>query len=194
MIDSILTRKNTDLKLRITVKSVISLAVVILAVALPQLVHMAFGAESGVKLLPMYLPVLLGACLLGSRWGMAVGLVSPIISFALTSIAGNPMPAAARLPFMAAELVIMAAVAGLFSKAIAEKAWMAFPAAALALTAGRASFVALVALFGRFASLNLSVILAQIKAGVPGLLLCVLIAPLSSVIISRLANASDNKR
>ena len=193
MIDSILTRKNTDIKMRITVKSAVSLAVIILAVGLPQLVHMAFGAESGVKLLPMYLPVLLGGCLLGSRLGMAVGLASPIIGFALTSIAGNPMPAAARLPFMAAELVIMAAVAGLFSKKIAEKAWMSFPAAALALIIGRASFVGLVALFGRFFSLNLSVILGQIKAGVPGLLLCAVIVPVSTVIISRLAGASDNK-
>ena len=58
MIEAILTRANAARKVRITVKTLTVLTVVILAVALPQLVHLAVGAAGGVTWLPMYLPVL----------------------------------------------------------------------------------------------------------------------------------------
>lgn len=102
MIDNVLSGKKTSVKL--TVKSVISLGVVALAVLLPQLVHLAAGPAGGMTWLPMYLPVLLGGCLLGWRWGLGVGILSPLASFAVTSAMGSAMPAAARLPYMIAEL------------------------------------------------------------------------------------------
>lgn len=83
MIDNVLSGKKTSVKL--TVKSVISLGVVALAVLLPQLVHLAAGPAGGMTWLPMYLPVLLGGCLLGWRWGLGVGILSPLASFAVTS-------------------------------------------------------------------------------------------------------------
>jgi hypothetical protein len=61
----------------------------------------------------MYLPVLLGGCLLGWRWALAVGVLSPVVSFLITSLAGAPMPALPRLPFMMAELAVFALVSGL---------------------------------------------------------------------------------
>ena len=63
MIDAILTRRNATFKTKITVKSLVSIALIALAVILPQIVHAAIGAPGGVKWLPMYLPVLLGGCL-----------------------------------------------------------------------------------------------------------------------------------
>ncbi len=81
---AILTRANAARKVRITVKTLTVLTVVILAVALPQLVHLAVGAAGGVTWLPMYLPVLLGGCLLGARWGLIAGIASPVVSFLLT--------------------------------------------------------------------------------------------------------------
>lgn len=98
MIEAILTRANATRKVRITVKTLTVLTVVILAVALPQLVHLAVGAAGGVTWLPMYLPVLLGGCLLGARWGLIAGIASPVVSFLLTSLTGNAMPAAAACP------------------------------------------------------------------------------------------------
>ena len=103
MIENILARKGISLKIRLTVKSLVSAGIVVLAVVLPQLVHLAAGASGGVTWLPMYLPVLLGGCLLGTWWGLGVGVLSPLVSFAVTSAMGNAMPAAARLPFMTAE-------------------------------------------------------------------------------------------
>ena len=122
MLESVLARRGASLKVKITVKSLVALGVVALAVLLPQLVHLAAGASGGVRLLPMYLPVLLGGCLLGTWWGLGVGLASPLASFALTSAFGEAMPAAARLPFMMAELAVFAVVSGLFSEKIAETA------------------------------------------------------------------------
>ena len=118
MIDNVLSGKKTSVKL--TVKSVISLGVVALAALLPQLVHLAAGPAGGMTWLPMYLPVLLGGCLLGWRWGLGVGILSPLASFAVTSAMGSAMPAAARLPYMIAELAVFAAVSGMFSRKIAE--------------------------------------------------------------------------
>ena len=69
MIDSVLERKQFGMGIRLTVKTVIALAVVGLAVALPQLAHLAIGQGAGIKFLPMYLPVLIGGCMLGWRFG-----------------------------------------------------------------------------------------------------------------------------
>ena len=67
MIESVLRAKNVKTSIRLTVKTLVSAVIVVLAVALPQLVHLVAGAAGGVQWLPMYLPVLLGGCLLGWR-------------------------------------------------------------------------------------------------------------------------------
>ena len=116
MIENVLERRQTSTRSRLAVKTLVSAGIVVLATVLPQIAHMIAGAEAGMLLMPMYLPVLLGGCLLGTRWGLAVGVISPIVSFIYTSaVIGTPMPSAARLPFMMAELAVFAAVSGLFS-------------------------------------------------------------------------------
>ena len=89
MIESVLIRNHASLRVKITVKALVSAGIVVLAVLLPQLVHLAAGASGGVAWLPMYLPVLLGGCLLGWQWGLGVGILSPVISFAVTALAGQ---------------------------------------------------------------------------------------------------------
>lgn len=140
MIENVLTLKNASVKVKVTVKTLVSLGVIALAVILPQIFHLAVGGTSGMTYLPMYLPVLIGGCLLGAWWGLGVGVASPVVSFLITLAFGNPMPALARLPFMAAELAAMAAITGAFSGAIAKNGWMAFPAVLLALVGGRLLF------------------------------------------------------
>ena len=97
MIESVLTRKNVSVKLKITVKMLVSTGIIALAIGLPQLVHAVAGAQGGAQWLPMYLPVLLGGCLLGWQWGLGIGIVSPLLSFGITSLAGNAMPVAVKL-------------------------------------------------------------------------------------------------
>lgn len=177
MIENVLTLKNASVKMKITVKTLVSLGIIALAVVLPQIFHLVIGGTSGITYLPMYLPVIIGGCLLGIRWGLGVGVASPVVSFLITLAFGNPMPALARLPFMTAELAVIAAVTGAFSGAIAKNGWMAFPAALLALVGGRLFFLALVAIFQSVSSLGVAMIWSQIKTGLVGLVLWAVVAP-----------------
>ena len=177
MIESVLAKHSAKVSTKITVKSLISVGIVALAVLLPQLVHLVAGASGGVQWLPMYLPVLLGGCLLGWKWGLGVGVLSPLVSFAITSLAGNAMPAAGRLPYLMAELAAFAAVSGLFSKRIAANGWMAFPAVLLAQVSGRAVFLALAAVFQGVSALSAAAVWSQIQAGLLGMVLQAVLVP-----------------
>ena len=192
MIENILARKGISLKVRLTVKSLVSAGVIILAVMLPQLVHLAAGPSGGMTWLPMYLPVLLGGCLLGTWWGLGVGILSPLVSFAVTSAMGSAMPAAARLPFMTAELAVFAAVSGLFSAKISENGWMAFPAVLLAAVSGRAVFLLLTAIFQSVAPFTVSVVWSQIQSGFIGLILQAVLVPLMVMGIRALMRREKN--
>lgn len=177
MIENVLVRKNLSFKLKIAVKTIISAGIVALAVILPQLVHLAYGQAGGVQWLPMYLPVLIGGCILGWKWGLGIGIASPIVSFLITSALGNPMPALARLPFMAAELAVFAAVSGLFAKKISVNGWMAFPAVLLAQVAGRSVFMLLAILFQSITPFTPAIIWAQIQTGLLAMVLQAVIVP-----------------
>ncbi len=177
MIEQVLTRHNVALRVKITVKTLISVGIIALAVILPQLIHLALGAPGGVQWLPMYLPVLLGGCLLGWKWGLGVGILSPVVSFAITSLAGSPMPAAARLPYMIVELAVFAAVSGLFSQRIAQNGWMAFPAVLLAQVSGRLVFLMIAAVFESVSPLSAATVWSQIQTGLLGMVLQAVIVP-----------------
>lgn len=177
MIENVLVRKNLSLKIKITVKSLISMGIVALAVILPQLVHLVAGQSGGAQWLPMYLPVLIGGCLLGWSWGLGIGIASPIVSFLITLAFGDPMPAAARLPFMMAELAVFAAVSGLFSKKISKNAWMTFPAVLLAQVAGRSVFMLLATIFQSVTPFTPATIWSQIQTGLLGMTLQAVIVP-----------------
>ena len=177
MFENALTMRNVSYGAKITYKTLVSAGLVALAVILPQLVHLALGQPGGVKWLPMYLPVLIGGCLLGAKWGLAVGVLSPLMSFMITSAMGNPMPMAARLPFMMAELAVFALVSGLFTNKIAKNGLWAFPAVILAQVTGRAVFLGLIALTQSMTNFTVPMIWSQIQTGFIGLLAQALIVP-----------------
>ena len=191
MLENVLVGRSVKVKL--TVKSLIAFGLVALAVILPQIVHAAVGAAGGVKWLPMYLPVLLGGCILGTWWGLGIGVVSPIASFLITSIWNNPMPAAARLPFMIAELAVFAAVSGLFTKKIAKNGWTAFAAVILAAVAGRTTFMLLVTIFQSVTPFTPSVIWSQIQTGLTGLLLQAVLVPFIVMGLNALINKAERE-
>lgn len=177
MIDGVLSNKNVSTAYRITVKSLIGAFTVLLAVALPQFVHLICGASGGVEWLPMYLPVLIGGCLLGAPYGIAIGLISPVASFLFTSAFLSPMPALARLPFMMCELAVFGAISGLFTKKIAQNGLFAFPAVLLAELCGRGIFVAMVAILQNVTTLSLNMVLAQVRTGLVGLFAQAILVP-----------------
>ena len=177
MFENALAYNNISFGKKIAYKTLVSAGLVALAVILPQLVHFALGQPGGVKWLPMYLPVLIGGCMLGAKWGLAVGVLSPLVSFLITSAIGNPMPIAARLPFMMAELAVFALVSGLFTNKIAMNGLWAFPAVILAQVTGRAVFLGLIALTQSMTNFTVPMIWSQIQTGFIGLLAQALIVP-----------------
>lgn len=191
MINAVLAKKELTGSAKISIKALLTFATVVAAVGLPQLVHLVAGSGGGMKWLPMYLPVLFGACLLGARWGVIAGIASPAVSFLITSAAGNPMPTAARLPFMAAELALMALIAGIFSSKTAEKPLLSFAAVASALVAGRAFFLLLVTVFASLVPFTPQVILGQIVTGIPGLILCATAVPLALIAVSHISTRNE---
>ena len=67
MFENALSMKDLSHGTKITYKALVSVGLIALAVILPQLIHLALGQPGGVKWLPMYLPVLIGGCLLGTN-------------------------------------------------------------------------------------------------------------------------------
>lgn len=186
MIESVLVKRNATVKTKITVKSLLSALFVAMAVILPQIVHAALGQPGGVQWLPMYLPVILGACLLGWRYGLLVGVCSPLVSFLITLAFGSPMPVATRLPYMVAELAVIALISGAFSKKIAENSLTAFASVFLAFVGGRLAFLAIAAVFQSVSPLSASMVWAQIQSGLMGMALQVLVLPLIIMGLNRL--------
>ena len=186
MLENALSIRNYSYGRKITCKALVSIGLIALSVILPQLLHIALGSAGGVKWLPMYLPVLIGGCLLGAKWGFAVGAASPVVSFLITSAMGNPMPAAARLPFMMAELAVFAVVSGLFTKRIAQNGLWAFAAVISAQLSGRLAFLGLVALFQEVSELKPDMIWQQILTGLVGLGVQAVIAPVIVIALGRL--------
>ncbi|MBR1391362.1 MAG: hypothetical protein IJ567_07975 [Lachnospiraceae bacterium] len=177
MFENALTLRQVSFKMKIAYKTLVSAGLIALAVVLPQLVHLALGQPGGVQWLPMYLPVLIGGCLLGTRWALSVGVLSPLVSFFITSLMGESMPAAVRLPFMIAELAVFAAVSGLFTRKIAKNGLWAFVAVVSAQIAGRAVFLGLVAVFQSLVPFTPAMIWSQIQTGFWGLLVQAILVP-----------------
>ena len=192
MIENALRSRQVSFKLGITVKALISAGIVALAVLLPQLAHLALGEQAGMRFLPMYLPVLLGGCLLGWQWGLGIGLLSPLVSYLITSAAGSPMPALARLPFMMAELAVFAVICGVFSDKIAKNGLMAFPAVLLAQLGGRSVFLLSAAAFSGVSPLNAAMVWSQIQTGFAGLLIQAVLAPVIIIGLKALMDKSGS--
>lgn len=192
MLEAILTQRKVTTKVKVTVKSLVAVGLVVLAIVLPQIVHLTLGASGGIMLMSMYFPVLIGGCLLGTTWGLAVGAMSPVLSFLFTSAIGEAMPQLARLPFMVVELMVFAAVSGMFSKAISKNKWLAFPAVLFSAVAGRASFVALVAIFDSVSVLSVGMVWSQVLNGLLGLLIQAVIVPLIVIAISKLIKKEES--
>lgn len=188
MLDAVLKQKSVAVKM--SVKTTVAAVLVILAVGLPQIAHVAGGAVAGAKWLPMYAPVLLAGCLLGWRWGLAVGVLSPIISFGFTSLALEAtMPALARLPYMTAELALFGFISGLFAGYMRKHPIAAFAAVVCAQIAGRSFYVVYNLIIGA----SLSQILNGLQTGLVGLCVQATLVPLISIAIAK-AVVSDERK
>ena len=194
MLDLFLSQRNVSTKTKLSIKAMVSLLIVALAVALPQFVHIFAGSAGGVKYLPMYLPVIIGGCILGTYWGLGVGIMSPIASFLLTSVIGNPMPIAIRLPYMIMELAIFGLISGLFSKKIFTKRWMVYPAVISSLIVGRLSFLAFSFIFQSVSPISGNLVWNQILNGYIGMIAQIILVPIVVVLLMEFLKKENNDR
>lgn len=100
-------------KLSVKTQTIGAFIALISAVALPQIVHVigavsGMGTSLGEIFLPMHLPIILMGFLVGPYAAGTAGLLSPLISFALTG-----MPSSVMLPFMMIELCVYGICAGM---------------------------------------------------------------------------------
>ena len=179
MINSILQKTSFSLKIKITIKTLISIAFVGLSVLLPQLVHIAFGQTGGIKLLPMYMPVIISSLLLGYKWGLGIGIISPLISFLITNVLLNsPMPSFERLPFMMLELGVISLISGMFAKLVEKNVWYSLIAVLASFVAGRCILILSVAIFQNYVTFTPTLIFNQIISGLIGIAIQMALIPL----------------
>ena len=90
---------------------VLSAMFIALGVALPQAFHAVPNAGS--VFLPMHIPVLIAGYVVGPIFGLAVGVLTPLLSHLMFG-----MPPAPVLPGMLCELAMYGLASGLFTKLI----------------------------------------------------------------------------
>lgn len=161
---------------------------IVSAVVLPQLFHLmgsisGTGAALGETFLPMHLPIIATGLFAGPYAAAAAGIVSPLISFALTG-----MPAASMLPFMMIELCIYGFVSG----ALRNVKMPVILKVVIAQVAGRAVRAAaiLIAFYGfESTAVPVSVIWNSILTGIFGIVLQWAILPLA---VYRFEKSNEN--
>jgi thiamine transporter ThiT len=99
---------------------IIAAVMIALGIVLPLTFH-SFP-DGGKMFLPMHIPVMIGALFLPWTWAMAVGVLTPVLSFLLTGMPPlTPMP---MVIIMAFELMTYALVISLLRKKVFEqKKW-----------------------------------------------------------------------
>ena len=158
-------------------KALMTALMVSVAVILPQICHLlggqlGYGSKLGEMLLPMHLPVMMAGMLWGTWAGFACGIISPMVSFALTG-----MPGVALLPFMTVELAVYGLSAGLLRKTNLPTILQVV----LTQVAGRVARAAVlaVAIYGfGFARLPMSIVWTSISVGVAGIAIQWAVLPL----------------
>lgn len=114
MTNTLLFKEMAKPRLSVKVQTLVVIAAVAGAVAVPQVFHalgaaLGLGTVLGESFLPMHLPILLVGLLAGPYIGATAGMFGPLVSFALFGMPGSDI-----LPIMMLELCMYGLVAGLF--------------------------------------------------------------------------------
>ena len=154
---------------------------VALGLTVPWLIHVAGGGSLGRVLLPMYLPVLLAGLLLRPPLAVLVGVLTPVLSSALTGMP-PPLPI---LPLMVGELAVLAGVASLLHQRLRLNVWVAAVAAVLA---ERLALALLAAGLGGWLGLPVPwavYVGGALVAGLPGVALLLAVVPPLALVAER---------
>lgn len=155
--------------LKISKEAAFILLAVASAVILPQVFHgvgilFGIGGTLGQIFLPMYIPVLIFGFYRGPIPGAIAGLLSPLVSFAITA-----MPLENVLPYITVELIATGLLAGAFSNV----KWHPFFRVLCVQVIAKAIRLALLActLYFANAEITSAVLFAGILTSVPGVVI-----------------------
>lgn len=140
--------------------------------------------EIGAMLAPMHIPVLLCGFMCGWQWGMAVGLIAPLLRSALF---GMPTlyPTAVAMTF---ELAAYGALAGFLYHLLPRRTWSVYATLILAMLGGRivwgAARYALAGLSGSTFPLSAFFAGAVLNAA-PGIILHIVLIPVLVLVLEK---------
>ena len=161
---------------------VLTALLIALGVVLPQAFHMIPNAGS--IFLPMHIPVLVCGFVTGPVYGLACGILTPLLSHLLFNMPPTPV-----LPGMLCELAMYGLVSGLLNRCltIENKTLKIYAVLIGAMLAGRVTYGILNALVFQSATYSFAAwISAAFVTALPGIIIQLILIPL---LISRLAKA-----
>lgn len=183
-----LVKKGNEKKFSFKTGTVVTFLSVTSAVTLPWIFHF-IGALSGIGtvpgevFLPMHIPLILTGLFAGPLIGLISGFFSPLISFALSG-----MPGVAMLPFIVIELSFYGLISGILGNVRFPTIIKVLIAQLVGRIAKTIAILFSICLLGNEV-INVSVIWSTVLAGLPGMLLQLVIIPL---LIFRVENRKQN--
>ena len=147
--------------------------------------------EIGAMLSPMHIPVLLCGFVCGWPWGMAVGLIAPMLRSVLFGMP-TMYPTAIAMTF---ELAVYGALSGILYKILPRRTWSVYAALILAMIGGRIVWGAAqyVLLLARGTPFTLELFLAgAVINAIPGIILHIVLIPLLVIVLEK-AKLTMNK-
>lgn len=164
-----------------------------LSLLIPQIFHQIGYLKAGELLLPMHLPIFLCGLLLGGIYGGFIGAVAPVLSFLLTG-----MPPLNVMVFMSVELAVYGLVSGwCLQHRLSDKAYGIWLSLIIAMVVGRCA--KLLAIFFALYLFDISVgsietVLAATIAGIPGIIVQLLLIPILVMKLERSGYFHDDKK
>lgn len=160
-----------------------------IAMALPMITGQI--PEIGEMLCPMHIPALLCGFMCGWPWGLAVGLIAPLLR---SVIFGTPpmFPTAVAMTF---ELAAYGAVAGIMYKILPRKKWAIYAALITAMIIGRLVWgLARLALAGLANSeFTAALFLAgAVTTALPGIIMHIVLIPVLVMVMEREGLSADS--
>lgn len=150
-----------------------------LGIVVPQAFHMIGGPAIGSILLPMHIPVLVGAMLLGPFSGMIIAMISVVVGALLGM---PPMPIAI---FMFFELSVYGLMAGYLFK---HRNYNVYLSLIVAMIAGRLTQILVIQVFLRLFGATLPPVfgtLAMFVVSIPGMILQLILVPMLVMFLQR---------
>lgn len=139
--------------------------------------------EIGSMLCPMHIPTLLCGFICGWPWGLAVGVISPL----LRSITFGMPPMLVAIA-MAVEMGVYGAVSGILYKLLPRKKWSIYAALLCAMILGRLAWggAQLVITGLQQTEFNISIFLAgAVTSALPGIILQLVLIPIIVMVLEK---------